>query len=144
MTTERDFAPHEYTDAKVHSVFLNMYNWATGRIKNDITGGQADLASTESIYSQDNPSVIKEYLAANDDDKQLFELTFKTFKTHMQLKAREKWYDWKFGVMENIRPSVEEVYVEVKQVSTLVVCARGKVGRVTDTGVLRTSNGWTR
>jgi kinetochore protein Spc7/SPC105 len=24
---DRDFATYEYTDAKVHSVFLNMYNW---------------------------------------------------------------------------------------------------------------------
>lgn len=90
---------------------------ATGRIKSDITSGQSDLASTESIYSQSNPPVIKEYLAANDEDKQLFELTFKAFKTNTQLKARSKWYEWKAGILENIRPDVEEVYNEVKDVS---------------------------
>lgn len=25
--SDREFAPYDYTDAKVHSVFLNMYNW---------------------------------------------------------------------------------------------------------------------
>jgi kinetochore protein Spc7/SPC105 len=50
----------------------------------------------------------------------LFELTFKAFKTNTQLKARAKWYEWKAGILENIRPDVEEVYNEVKAVSLLV------------------------
>ncbi len=76
------------------------------------------MVETESLSSLHNPPVIKEYLSASDEDKLLFEMTFKAFKTNTQLKARERWYDWKMGVMEKIRPDVEEMLDGMREVGT--------------------------
>lgn len=85
-------------------------------MKADIDSGQSDLASTESLCSMNNPPVIQEYLSASDEDKQLFEMTFKAFKANTQLKAKGRWYDWKMGLMEKILPDVREIHDGMKEV----------------------------
>ncbi len=130
---EREFSLAEYAEAQIQSVFLNMYTWvrprcnprshraeisqAANKMKDDISSGQSDLAATEQICDLDNPPVIREYLSASDEDKQLFEMTFKAFKTNTQLKARERWYDWKMGLMGRVRPDVEEMLAGMRDVS---------------------------
>ncbi|WWD20877.1 hypothetical protein CI109_105354 [Kwoniella shandongensis] len=106
---DREFALHEYAEAQVNSVFLNMYTWAANKLREDIKTGQEELAAVESRCDEDSPPVIQEYLAATDEDRQLFELTFKSFKTNTQLKAKEMWYDWKHQLMETIKPDVESM-----------------------------------
>ncbi|KAL7420888.1 hypothetical protein Q5752_004842 [Cryptotrichosporon argae] len=106
---DREFALHEYTEAQVHNVFLNMYNWASDKMKNDLRLGADELADTEARCSAENPPVVREYLAAPDEDRPLFEMTFKTFKTNTMLQARERWYDWKMSLMERISPDVREL-----------------------------------
>lgn len=88
----------------------------------DIMSGQSDLAATESLCSMNNPPVIQEYLAASAEDKQLFEMTFKAFKTNTQLKAKGRWYDWHMGLMEKIIPDVKEMYDGMKAVSSALIC----------------------
>ncbi|WVW80635.1 hypothetical protein I302_102621 [Kwoniella bestiolae CBS 10118] len=104
---EREFALHEYSEAQVNSIFLNMYTWAANKLREDIRTGQAELDLCEARCDEDSPPVIQEYLSATDEDKQLFELTFKSFKTNTQLKAKEMWYDWKLQLMQTIKPDVE-------------------------------------
>ncbi|WWC72755.1 uncharacterized protein I206_106719 [Kwoniella pini CBS 10737] len=104
---ERDFALHEYAEAQVNSIFLNMYTWAANKLREDIRTGQSELDLFESRCDEDSPPVIQEYLSATDEDKQLFEMTFKSFKTNTQLKAKEMWYDWKLQLMQTIKPDVE-------------------------------------
>lgn len=86
-------------------------------MKEDIDSVQKDLVATEEVCALENPSVIREYLSASDEDKQLFEMTFKAFKTNTQLVARGEWYDWKMGLMERIRPVVDKTLVEMQEVS---------------------------
>lgn len=86
-------------------------------MKHDIASGQHDLDATEQECDAENPSVIREYLSASDDDKQLFEMTFKAFKTNTQLKAKEMWYDWKLSLIERMRPEVEEMLTGMQEVS---------------------------
>ena len=83
----------------------------------DIQEGQADLLAQEEITSLHNPIVIREYLAATDDEKQIFEMTFKNFKTNTHLKARERWYDWKTSLVEKMRPDVEESLAAMREVN---------------------------
>ena len=93
-------------------------------MKDDIKQGQADLLATEDSCTLDNPPVIREYLSASEEDRQLFEMTFKAFKTNTQLKAREGWYDWKMSLMGKVRPDVEEMVLGMKEVS-----GPGRVGQ---------------
>jgi kinetochore protein Spc7/SPC105 len=86
-------------------------------MKADITESATQLAQTETDCSVHNPPVIKEYLSAGDDEKKIFELTFKAFKTNTQLKARERWYNWKMDLMARVRPDVEEVFGQMMEVS---------------------------
>lgn len=88
-------------------------------MRDDITTGSRALAAQEAICDQLNPPVIVDYLSASDEDKALFELTFKAFKTNTQLKARERWYDWKMGLMERVRPDVEEHLDLMREVSAV-------------------------
>lgn len=90
---------------------------AANRMKIDMSESAAQLAQTEVDCSVHNPPVIKEYLSAGDDEKKIFELTFKAFKTNTQLKARERWYDWKMDLMQRVRPDVEEVLDSMTEVS---------------------------
>ena len=89
-------------------------------MKDDIKESQAQLQATEEDCDTHNPPVIREYLSATDDDKQLFEMTFKAFKTNTQLKARERWYDWKQGLMERVRPDVEDMLKGMQEVKIRV------------------------
>ncbi|ORY27998.1 Spc7 kinetochore protein-domain-containing protein [Naematelia encephala] len=107
-SNDREFGLHEYAEAQVQSVFLNMYTWASNKMRADIQQSQNDLSATEAICDQVNPRVIKEYLSASDEDKQLFEMTFKAFKTNTQLMVREEWYDWKTKLVERVQPDVKE------------------------------------
>ena len=90
-------------------------------MKEDIQSGQADLSETDHICNLDNPPVIREYLSASDEDRALFEMTFKAFKTNTQLKARERWYDWKTDLMAKVRPDVEELLSGMREVSGVLV-----------------------
>ncbi|WWC65016.1 uncharacterized protein I303_107630 [Kwoniella dejecticola CBS 10117] len=112
---DRDFALHEYSEAQVNSIFLNMYTWAANKLRDDIRIGQSELDLFESRCDEDSPPVIQEYLSATDEDKQLFELTFKSFKTNTQLKAKELWYDWKLQLMQTIKPDVEAMMVGMQE-----------------------------
>ncbi|KIY32951.1 kinetochore protein Spc7/SPC105 [Cryptococcus gattii E566] len=112
---ERDFALHEYTEAQVNSIFLNMYTWASNKLFQDIKTGNEELAAVSARCDIDSPPVIQEYLAASDEDKQLFEMTFKSFKTNTHLKAKEMWYDWMWQLLETIKPDVETVLMGMKE-----------------------------
>ncbi|WRT70897.1 uncharacterized protein IL334_007896 [Kwoniella shivajii] len=112
---DREFALHEYAEAQVNSIFLNMFSWAANKLREDIRTGHAELEAFEARCDEDSPPVIQEYLAATDEDKQLFELTFKSFKTNTHLKAKEMWYDWKLQLMQTIKPDVESALEGMRQ-----------------------------
>ena len=147
---EREFGLAEYAEAQIQSVFLNMYTWvrpendrrgrlifgkAAKKMKDDITSGQSDLTATESLYDLNNPPVIREYLSASDEDKQLFEMTFKAFKTNTQLKAKESWYVWKMELLGLVRPDIKEILGGMRSVSLT------KIQRGICDGVHRTTRG---
>ncbi|EIW69319.1 hypothetical protein TREMEDRAFT_71597 [Tremella mesenterica DSM 1558] len=117
-TADRDFGLHEYVEAQIHSAFLNMYTWGNNKMREDIRAAALDLQATEELYSLHNPPVIKEYLAAPDHEKAMFESTFKNFKTNTHLKAKEGWYDWKIALMSKIKPDVEEMLLGMKEDDT--------------------------
>jgi kinetochore protein Spc7/SPC105 len=92
---------------------------AANKMREDIKAGHEELSATERLSSTHNPPVIKDYLSAPDEEKQLFEMTFKQFKTNTLLKARERWYDWKMSLIGKIRPDVEELLRGMQAVSGL-------------------------
>lgn len=93
-----------------------MYTWASNKLFQDIQTGDEELAAVSARCDIDSPPVIQEYLAASDEDKQLFEMTFKSFKTNTHLKAKEMWYDWMLQLLETIKPDVETVLMGMKEV----------------------------
>ncbi|WVQ95379.1 hypothetical protein IAU59_002476 [Kwoniella sp. CBS 9459] len=104
---DRDFALHEYAEAQVNSYFVNMYTWAAHKLQEYIRSGSDQLTSFEARCEEVQPPVIAEYLSATDEDKQLYEMAFKSFKTYRQLKAKEAWYDWRYQMMETMQPDIE-------------------------------------
>jgi hypothetical protein len=98
-----------------------LMDQATSKVRSDIVQCQSELTYNEQIYDKMNPPVVTEYLAANDSDRMTFEKVFRSFKVSTELKARANWYDWKFGMMEKVRPDVEEVLDEMVQVGLLTL-----------------------
>ncbi|KAK4685733.1 hypothetical protein P7C73_g4411, partial [Tremellales sp. Uapishka_1] len=112
---DRDFPLHEFTAAHLYSIYINMYEWASGKMAADIQEGLEALMQTEAHADLHNPPVIQEYLSASDEDRPLFEMTFKNFKRNVVLKARERWYDWKSELMKTMKPNVEAVWEGMKE-----------------------------
>lgn len=98
-------------------------------MRSDIQTGQLELEQTEADCSIHNPPVIREYLCATDEDKVLFEMTFKAYKSNTQLKAKERWYDWKMGLIERVGPDVGEVLEGMREVSCFALCTSLAFGR---------------
>lgn len=94
-------------------------------MREDIQLVRAQLLAEEEECDARNPPVIKEYLASTDEIKALFEMTFKSFKTNTQLKTRGRWYDWKTGLFERVRPEIENVWRGVQEVRR-----KGRSGRI--------------
>lgn len=130
LTADREYPVQAYTEAQVMSVFHHMYSWvrdqqsgtytdpqASSKMKEDITQGLAEIAETESLFSQVNPPGIQDYLCAQDEEKVHFEQLFKEYKTNTHLNAKTRWYDWKQSVVERIKPDVDELLVGMRQVS---------------------------
>lgn len=115
---ERDYALHDYARAMVSSVHFNMYSWGCNQMRKDIENGHAELEQYDHDISEDNPPVIREYLAANDEEKGFFELTIKNLKTNAHLIAREKWYDWRQSIVKQIKPAVSTYLEGFKDVRT--------------------------
>lgn len=76
------------------------------------------MEELERARSLHNPLVIRHYLAATDEEKVLFEDTFKAFKTNTSLKAKERWYEWKHQIIERLRPDVEALLEDMQEVSS--------------------------
>ncbi len=55
-------------------LIYNMYLWASHKLKADISSTQQILAQQDEDITSDNPSVIREYLSSEDEDKLLLEV----------------------------------------------------------------------
>ena len=91
----------------------------------DISASTSEISSIEADCAIFNPPVIREYLGATDDDKQLFEMTFKQYRANQQLIARGRFYAWKLDMLTRVGPDVEGVLVGMREVSVDI----GHVGR---------------
>ena len=86
-------------------------------MKRDIAAAQDYLVEHEHICSLDNPPVIREYLTASEEDRGIFEVLLKTYKTNTVLKAKQAWYEWKREFLEMVRPDVEAILGDMQEVS---------------------------
>lgn len=115
-------------------------------MKRDILATAADLQATEDDCSKHNPPVIRDYLSASDEDRPLFEMTFKGFKAITQLKAKARWYGWRIDLMQRLKPDVEAVWEGMKEVSHVTRAQHIVVQSTaaTTTLTVRIRRGWTR
>lgn len=97
---------------------------ATDAMKRDIAAAQEYLVEHEHICSLDNPPVIREYLTASEEDRGIFEVLLKTYKTNTVLKAKEAWYEWKREFLEMVRPDVEAILSGMQEVSSRIITVR--------------------
>jgi kinetochore protein Spc7/SPC105 len=98
---------------------------ATDAMKRDIASAQEYLVEHEHICSLDNPPVIREYLMASEEDRGIFEVLLKTYKTNTVLKAKQAWYEWKREFLEMVRPDVEAILGDMQEVSFTHPTAHG-------------------
>ena len=98
-------------------------------MRGDILAGNAEIQATEVDCGTRNPPVIREYLSATDEDRRLFEMTFKAYRHSGQLRARERWYGWKKMTMEQVALDVRAMVDKMREVS--ILCSRGRLPGVT-------------
>ncbi|KAJ9096114.1 hypothetical protein QFC19_007340 [Naganishia cerealis] len=101
------FTLHDYTRAQIWKPFYDMYQWGCQQMKRDYEAGQETLEAIDKEASEDNPDVIRDYLAASDEEKGVFETVILNLKRNAHLIAREKWYNWKQTLVSQIQPIVE-------------------------------------
>jgi hypothetical protein len=63
--------------------------------------------------------VVKEYMMSSMADREVFDETLQKYKLNTQLKSKEGWYGFKAELLEKIRGDVEEVYLDMVNVSLL-------------------------
>ena len=113
-----------------------MYQWGCQQMKRDYEAGQETLEAIDKEASEDNPPVIRDYLAASDEEKGVFEVSqnppaapwhvaddsaqtiILNLKRNAHLVAREKWYIWKQTLVSQIQPIMEAHIEGLKEVST--------------------------
>lgn len=68
------FTLHDYARAQIWKPFYDMYQWGCQQMKRDYEAGQETLEAIDREASEDNPPVIRDYLAASDEEKGVFEV----------------------------------------------------------------------
>jgi hypothetical protein len=70
-----DYPLHEYAAGMNAWFYYKMYHWACQQMEQDIEKSQATLDYQFRDASVDNPVVVREYLAADEEEKGLFEVS---------------------------------------------------------------------
>lgn len=79
------FNLHDYARAQIWKPFYDMYQWGCQQMKRDYEAGQETLEAIDREASEDNPPVIRDYLAASDEEKGVFEVGFQTRRVETKL-----------------------------------------------------------
>lgn len=134
-----NFELSDYVAANVNQLHYNMFKWACEEMKTQITDMDAQLDELDREHSTNNPNVIREYLASNDEEKLMMEVSpfdrqkeqlcllilmitnhqtvLKNLRTNAQLIAREKWYNWRQAIVSQCLSGNASLLQQLKGVS---------------------------
>lgn len=105
-----EFSLPEYVEANLESVFLSMLLWADDEITTKTKQAEETLKSVERVCSERNPAVVHDYLAADEEDRGMFESVLLQIKSVTYLRARARWYEWKESILtERVHPDVQGI-----------------------------------
>lgn len=96
-----EFSLPEYVEANLESIFLSMLSWANNEITSKTAQGKEILTTIEHVCSEENPPVVHDYLAADEDDRGMFESVLLQIKSVTYLRAKARWYDWKQSILSD-------------------------------------------
>lgn len=99
-----------FTVANAESIFLHMYEWAIGRMGEELAHGREEIASTTRVCDAENPPVVRDYYECPPEERGLYESTLRNFKAKALLEAQGGWYDWRLGLMERILPDISAIH----------------------------------
>lgn len=75
VNSERNYPLNEYA-AAMHAWFhYKMYLWACRQMEEDIENSQVSFEQMSKDVAEENPMVIRDYLAASDEEKGWFEVS---------------------------------------------------------------------
>ncbi|CAK9783219.1 hypothetical protein CC85DRAFT_281965 [Cutaneotrichosporon oleaginosum] len=105
-----DFPLPEYVVANLESIYLSMLSWADSEITQRTQQGREILTTIDRVCSENNPPVVHDYLAADEEDRGMFESVLLQIKSVTYLRARARWYDWKQSILsEKVEPDVRGI-----------------------------------
>lgn len=105
-----EFPLPDYVEANLESIFLSMLLWADDEITTKTKQAEETLQSVERVCSERNPAVVHDYLAADEEDRGMFESVLLQIKSVTYLRARARWYDWKDSILnERVFPDVQGI-----------------------------------
>ncbi|KZO94293.1 Spc7-domain-containing protein [Calocera viscosa TUFC12733] len=87
---------------------LEMYIWACQELKKNITTSQETVHTFDDQVERSNPLLFREYMIANEEERPLMEGQLKIMKAHARLCAKEKWYQWRQGLVQDLQNTVTE------------------------------------
>jgi len=113
FTEDREPELADFVAANVEAVYVNFFQWAIDKMQADIADMGTELGEIEAKLDEDNPIVVREYLSAGEDERGIFEMMLREYKTNTMHCARSNWYDWKRSIMERIRPDIQQIRDEM-------------------------------
>ncbi|EJT99708.1 Spc7-domain-containing protein [Dacryopinax primogenitus] len=87
---------------------LEMYIWACQELKKNIAASQETVHNFDDQVEKSNPLLFQDYMAANEEERPLMEGQLKIMKAHARLCAKEKWYQWRQGLVQDLQNTVTE------------------------------------
>ncbi|KZT55868.1 Spc7-domain-containing protein [Calocera cornea HHB12733] len=94
---------------------LEMYIWACQELKKNITTSQETVNSFDEQVEKNNPLLFREYMTANEEERPLMEGQLKIMKAHARLCAKEKWYQWRQGLIQDLQNTVTEHLTKLQE-----------------------------
>lgn len=101
---------------------LNVYQHGCHELDKYIADGNEIMNTIEDII-QDGPVVLRDYLSAPIDVKNIMDIQFRNNKTHARLVAKKEWYTWRqvllTGVQAILRENLEGLKSDEQTVKAL-------------------------
>ncbi|ANB15853.1 Spc105p [Sugiyamaella lignohabitans] len=98
----------DYWVASQKLPLLNMYDFGSHELKNDIKNAKEFFTQWEESVLEDNPVLFQEYVDASADTKQIMKSQFLLLKNFSRQQAKGAWYEWRRQLTNGLNKDLEK------------------------------------
>ncbi|KAI5858962.1 Spc7 kinetochore protein-domain-containing protein [Tricharina praecox] len=111
-TSQRSYGEEATLTARIKAgagtfPMLNVYQHGCHELDKYIADGNEIMNTIEDII-HDGPAVLRDYLNAPIDVKNIMDIQFRNNKTHARLVAKKEWYTWRQVLLTGVQAILKE------------------------------------